>query len=227
MLGLLLFCTQLVGGLSVHNEMGYVDGGSLISLSSADSVPDQLKMDFLESTLYAQLNASAVFDREENGMGWYVRYVSILRHLGWNVTDPHFKVEKRRNVSWMDTIEDVFTHELNVSQRESLNNAMLSFLRSPASSDVVQLFNRVSTKGDISTFQIIPAFVKDGENLVAWFGLFSTVELESSSANVQTVGIMSSISFGMLDGNVYGKYRNKIQKELADNVKKMILSLTL
>ena len=47
---------------SSTREFAFVDGGSLTSLCSIISVPDQLKTDFLESTLYAQVNSSLKFD---------------------------------------------------------------------------------------------------------------------------------------------------------------------
>ena len=41
----------------------------------------------LNSTLLAQLDADASFDRQKDTMGWYNSYKKTLSTLGWMVTD--------------------------------------------------------------------------------------------------------------------------------------------
>lgn len=227
-----LFCALLVCVQSVsnsENELYYVDGGSVVSLHSAKALPGQLKMDLLESNLYAQLNASQEFDREENPVGWYERYSYMLRHLGWNISNPQFRVVKEENIiiNWKDAIENIFDKELSQSGKDSLDHALLSYLRLPSSNSGVKIFDQLSTKGDISTFQVIPAFVSSKGDLIASFGLFSIIKLESTDINSQITGILYSVNTGVLDMSVYEKHRDMVEIYLTDIIKKYIFSLKI
>ena len=230
----LFFCALLFSVLSIQdfnvteNELVYVDGGSLVSLHSANPLSGQQRMDLLESTLYAQLNASQQFDREDNLVGWYERYTYILQDLGWNISKPQFRVLKKENrINWKDAIESIFDQELVQSEKGSLDHILLSYLRLPASTSSVKIFDQLSTKGDISTFQVILASLNGEKELVASFGLFDIIELKSTDVNSQATGILYSINSGVLDMSVYKKHCDVVELYLADIVEKYIFSLKI
>lgn len=111
----LIICSVMSCVLSAENVTAYVDGGSLISLCSIIPVPDQLKTDFLESTLHAQLNANLKYDRQENGVKWYATYLSILQHIGWNVSLSGFELCNTSSVfNWSKVIENGLKDRLNI-----------------------------------------------------------------------------------------------------------------
>ncbi len=218
-------------GQTSTEELAYVDGGSLVSLSSVIPIPDQLKKDFLDSTLYAQINASAYYDRQRSGSDWYSRYMTILQSIGWNVTWSEFSVIAVDDiiVNWKKTIETVLDKKLSQSQINSLDSVLSAFLRAPAYNGSVQIFNLLSTKGDVSTFQVIPAYLNEGGELVATFGLFNVVEIEQKtvSYNTQATGFIHSTGVGILNLKVYEKYRYQVQTQLSDKLKEYISILKL
>ena len=209
-------------------EFAFVDGGSLASLCSIISVPGQLKTDFLESTLYAQVNSSLKFDRQENGTNWYVNFITILQDIGWNVSSSEFEVYNTGSVfSWKETIETIIKQDLNPMQMATLDNVLTSFYRLPAYNGSVKIFDELSRKGDISTFQVIPAFVDRNGNLVATFGLFTIIKMEQKGTTYdsQETAVIPSISIGMLNEKVYSKYRAQVQRQLGEYPKDYIRTL--
>lgn len=210
-------------------EFAYVDGGSLISLSSSTPIPDQLKKDFLDSTLYAQVNASSFYDRQTSPTGWYNRYLSSLEHIGWNLTRSGFSIITPSGiVNWKRIIETALDKELNQAEVTSLDFALSSFLHVPAYNGSVKAFNFFSSKGDVSTFQVIPAFLNKGR-LVATFGLFTIIGIEQKAVSYQTkaTGVIHSICVGILSEEVYNKYRNLVQAELSGKPEEYIYALQL
>lgn len=219
----LYFQFRCTDGLSTSKA--YIVGGSLVSVYSSNVIPDQLKMDFVESTFYAQYNASQKFNREENGMKWYEEYIQILKHVGWNITYSPWRVETKNMTTWKSMIENGFYHKLNWHLQECLNDAIISYLRLPASSTGVKIFNQMSTMGDMSTFQIIPALVTDVKNLMANFGLFSVIQIESTDTSAQQTSVLFSTRVGTLDSAIYDKYRNGIKKYIQNTITDYIFSL--
>ena len=219
-------CGQIPG----NSIDAYIDGGSLISLSSLTSIPEQLKKDFLYSTLYAQINASSSYDRQKSGTSWYNEYVAVLRCIGWNVTKSEFSVIALTSfMSWKENIESVLDKKLSQSEAYNLDSALTAFLRIPVSNGSVKVFNLLSTKGDISTFQIIPAFLNQEGDLVATFGLFNIVEIEQRSVayNTEATGFEYSVGAGILNADRYEKYRNQVEAQLSDKIKEYIYFLKL
>lgn len=85
----------------------------------------------------------------------------------------------------------------------------------------------MTSKGDISTFQIVPAFVNEKGDLIATFGLFDIIEIEdkATSSNTQVTGLTVSVNVGILNTSIYGRYRDLVQKQLAEHLKEYIFSL--
>ena len=225
---LLEVCAVLSHIESVHNYSGaaFVDGGSLLSLGGAVSIPKQIKADFLESTLYAQINASLLHDRQESA--WYVSYSTILKHVGWNISLSNFEVLNRGSIiNWKNVIEEILQKKLSPIEMESLDHTLTSFLHLPVYNGSVKMFDQWSTKGDISTFQVIPAYINGNGNLVAIFGLFSILQIEQKGTTYdeEATGILVSTGVGVLDEYVYSKYRTRVQKKLAGYAKKYIYGL--
>ncbi len=69
---------------------GYVDSGSLISFLPGVSLLH--KQDTLNSTLLAQLAATAKFDREAQTVEWYKFYRTVLENVGWVIQSFDFTV---------------------------------------------------------------------------------------------------------------------------------------
>lgn len=223
---MLLYCT--LPTRSATKEFAFVDGGSLASLCSVISVPDQLKTDFLESTLYAQINSSLKFDRQENGTNWYVNFMAILQHIGWNVSLSEFEIYNTGSVfNWKKSIETIINQDLNHMEMVNLDNVLTSFFRLPVYNGSVKIFDELSHKGDISTFQIIPAFVDRNGNLVATFGLFTIIKMEQKGTTYdsQATAVIPSISVGVLNEKIYSKYRVQVQRQIAEYPKEYIHTL--
>lgn len=225
---LLELCAALSYVESVHSYSGsaFVDGGSLLSLDGAVSIPKQIKVDFLESTLYAQINASLQHDRQESG--WYLSYSAILQHIGWNISLSNFEVLNRGSIiNWKNVIEGVLQQKLSPTEMESLDRTLTSFLHLPVYNGSVKMFDQWSTKGDLSTFQVIPAYMNGNGNLVATFGLFILLQIEQKGTTYdeEATGVLVSTGAGVLDEHVYSRYREQVQKKLAGYAKEYIYRL--
>lgn len=110
------------------NDLSFVDGGSLISIYGKIAIPNQLKMDFLESTLYAQINASLRYDRQVDGFNWYSSYIAILQHIGWNVSMSKFEVVNESGIfNWKRSIETILGQHLSQSEITFLDSTITSF----------------------------------------------------------------------------------------------------
>ena len=66
----------------------YTAAGSLVSFVAG--VPFEHKQDTLDSTLLAQLAASARFDREKQTEDWYKFYRTVLENVGWVIQEFEF-----------------------------------------------------------------------------------------------------------------------------------------
>lgn len=75
--------------INIADMQAAVNAGSILAF--VDGVTQQAKDDVLFSTQFAQLAASAKFDRFLEVANWYRAYVDWLETLGWVV--PHFGIE--------------------------------------------------------------------------------------------------------------------------------------
>lgn len=87
----------------------------------------------------------------------------------------------------------------------------------------------MSRKGDITTFQVLPAFINRHGDLVATFGLFTVVQMEQKGAtyNTQSTGFLASVSVGVLSEQVYNSYREQVKRQLPEHIKEYIYLLKI
>lgn len=196
----------------------FVDGGSLMSFSRTTNGTEQLMMnDILQSTLYAQLNASSKYDRQTDSSSWYGAYVSILEVLGWKINISPWNPIRTSNVDWRTIIEAGMYQKLNKSDMENLDTTLTKYLQLPASSSCVRVFKGTSTAGDISNFQIIPVSTQWYNEMIP-FGFFNLVNIEKRGSDVHTsqvVGAMVSVNSAFFSGSTYEKYRENVKQALA------------
>lgn len=217
--------------LSISNSSSgeaYVDGGSLVSMTSILSIPDQLRSDFLESVLYAQVNASSKYDRQVDGSNWYKAYLDILHQVGWNINISDFRVNEMNGIfDWKNAIESILNDELSPSQTISLDRVLTAYLQLPAHNGIVNIFSLFSKKNELASFQVIPAVLKENGELVALFGHFHFIQIahEQTTYKTQPTELLASTSIGILNTNVYGKYRQQIHVQLAEFVKEYIYKI--
>lgn len=220
-------CALPITRSKVSNLQAFVSGGSLVSISSTAPIPDQLKNDFLESTLYAQVNASSQYDRHFEGNMWHEAYVIALQHLGWSIPLSDLKaVNMKDTFNWKNNIEDVFNFTTDPVEYESLDNVINAYLHLPATTAAVKLFTDWSSQGDLSNFLLIPGFVNKTGGVVSHFGFFDIVQIKSLY-DAEVTGLLASVLVGTFNEFEYGKHREEIHKQLAEHLQEDIIALDL
>ncbi|KAI0325087.1 hypothetical protein GY45DRAFT_289213 [Cubamyces sp. BRFM 1775] len=140
-----------------------VVAGSALAFSG--SVPQQLKDDVINSTLFAQLVANSKRDRENDASGWYGAYKQALVSLGWYMMDV--QLVELSEVQGFGTVERVVNHLgatfLNGQQLVQFAS-MTQALQEPTNKDAEQTFNAMSTGSDSKSanFQMGVVYVTSG-----------------------------------------------------------------
>lgn len=211
---------------------GYVDCGSLVSFVAG--VPAQHQTDVLDSTLLAQLAASARHDRETQPEDWYKYYADVLRGIGWVAYDFAFDRYHPQGADFtadkviegvlegVATADEMVVVEATIAAVKALNSgdALLS---------VWENNSRDLTSGN---FQIAVASSLDGD-VALKFGAF-LFDTDTSVTDVLTfqfpstsTNFLTSREMLVLDEEVYQQVRAAVEKQLGKRAGDSIGSLSI
>lgn len=153
-------------------QSGYVDAGSLVSFVAG--VPLQHKQDVLNSTLLAQLAATAKFSREKQTMEWYDWYRTVLENVGWVIGNFSFNDYSSSGADFTaDKVIIKILEAIATGNDLAVVAATMEALNSlPDEDPAVRIFETSSHTANDGAFQIAAVAESDGV-VVAKIGAFS------------------------------------------------------
>ena len=193
-----------------------VNGGSLVSSwSNASSETDNSSSDTLQSLLYAQLNATQNFNKYYDTANWYLRYLSVLRQLGWTLDAPSWFPSNGKVKDWKVMVEKAFLLYLRQDVAGQLESTIMKYMKLPASAEAVKVFREYSVVGDISNFQVISMFKSD-HFMQTVIGLFKSISLEQQDEeSKETIAALVAVTQGSLNCTHYSNFRQHVQLSLS------------
>lgn len=203
------------------DKAGYVDAGSLVSFVAG--VPLQHKQDVLNSTLLAQLAASAQYSREKQTAEWYAYYRNVLENIGWVI--GKFSYTDYSSSGAQFTADKVI---LKILEAIATGNdlavvaATMEALNSLGDDDpAVKIFETSSHTANDGTFQIAAAAESDGVVVlkIGAFG-FSTTQTVTRVLWFRFETGMTKFYKGdeviNLDDQIYAQVRQAVIEKLGD-----------
>ncbi len=192
-----------------------VSGGSLIGVSNWTIASGGKIEDTVESLLFGQVNASHYFSKYYDSANWYLKYVYILRQLGWILNDPVWIVGQNLRPGWKDVIESTMSSHLAQAEVEQLEDTITKFMKLPAITPAMQAFKESSMLGDISSFQVI-LIHNNGLTEEVVLGFYKLIILEQENdESTQSVGALYSVSKGYLNSTTYTNFRESVHLQLS------------
>ena len=213
-------------GTDTEVVKSFVNGGSILSLRSNSSVVMENKSnDILQSLSYAQRNASLTFDRVYDSANWYLKYVSILRYLGWTIDSSSlWHPVNEEATDLRSVIKNSMSPYLKEADLLQLEITIMKFLKLPTAAPAVMLFKDFSTVGDISNFQVILVHHTNyAEQVVIGFFKLITLE-EQNKEDDDSIGALFTVNQASLNTTTYAKYRQYVKFTLS-KLPKMIIGL--
>lgn len=209
-----------------------VDAGSVVSFVA--NVGLQHRKDALNSTLYAQLGANAAYDRINNAVDWYNKYIEILENIGWVIQSFAFTKYDGNAASFeVDTVliellaalmtedeELVLTEAINALKALSGDKKAATIFET-ASHDLTKANAQIATANDengVMFMKMAFFYLHTGQNMtrVLWF-TFNSSDTEMYKA-VQTIN---------LNEEIYEVVRDTIIARLGERAAKYIDDLPL
>ncbi|HGS4461965.1 TPA: hypothetical protein ACMDOB_001842 [Vibrio metschnikovii] len=211
-------------------ESANVSANSVVSFTK--DLPEQLKSDVLNSTLFAQLAATAKFNPEKEPIEWYKKYNEVLNNIGWNFSSWDYSQIQTSSKGFEISKEVIkLIQKVDVSAA-GMMSAVLESLSSKDNEDAANLFDSVSNPKEDANFQIGPC-TYSGNNVVMtsacmffkatehvhrflWFTWKDTsTELWGSARKAELVD------------DVYARVRNQIIEKLGDRAEKYVMDIEL
>ena len=214
-------------------KQGFVDGGSLISFVSG--ITPAARHDVLNSTLLAQLAASAKYDRVKDTKDWYGFYVHVLGVLGWVMQDFEFEQYSTSGsmVKVSDAVLDVAKGILSSSEIKVLETTIQS-LKTKGNEAWWTVFGQKSTNpSGQGNIQVAPCKQDSSGQIVMSIGCFyfSGVATDEHwfwiDYKTSTLNLFKARQISTLDLDVYNQVRKAVIKKLGANAKALIGDLDI
>lgn len=210
----------------------YVDNGSLVSF--VNNVPDQQRVDVLNSSLLAQLAANKKHDPYNDTENWFKFYAKVMKNIGWVIQDFEFTEYK---TSKMDFKLSQLTLQILsglVGGKKEIMKVLKGTLDSLAKdANGVSLFSSKSSSANKGKFLIAPCAVDSSKQVtVALLGLhFEAPQNEKNflffTWKSSSMKVWVSTQTCTLNEDLYQQVRDDIRKKLGDKAKTNVLKLEL
>ncbi|PCE67550.1 hypothetical protein [Salinivibrio sp. YCSC6] len=211
-------------------ESANVSANSVVSFTK--DLPEQLRADVLNSTLFAQLAATAKFNPETDPKGWYQKYNEVLNNIGWNFPSWDFSKVQTSSKGFEISKEVIkLIQKVDVSAA-GMMSAVLESLSASDNSDAADLFDSVSNPKEDANFQIGPC-AYSGKNVV----MTSACMFFKATEHVhrflwftwkdQSTELWGSARKAELVDDVYARVRNQIIEKLGNRAEKYVMDIDL
>ncbi|KAI0654661.1 hypothetical protein C8Q70DRAFT_1058253 [Cubamyces menziesii] len=222
--------------ITAAGDTAAVDAGS--SIAFVVNLNAQMKADVLNSTLLAQLDADASFDRQKDTMGWYNSYKKTLSTLGWMVTD--FKFTRLEDVHSFKSAEELILDYASTylsKQEHDLFAIMLTALQQPANRGAAKLMDNSARVLNQTNFQAGVASVTSGQptfkigayTCTASWTLEHAVffQLHPQLDRGGTIQFYAESQTMTLDDKIYSQLRAAVLAKLGNNAQALVDSIVL
>ena len=217
-----------------HQKQGFVDSGSLVSFT--DKLTGQNKEDVLNSALFCQLAAEAIYNRETETDKWYEYYENTMEKLGWvmqNFTFQHYHPVSS-DVSLDQLAIDILTAIATDQEEIVIAKEVLQALKNLKSDDNrIVLFEDHSYNNEAGNFQILPCSQDDSGQIVMAMSAFHFSAHKEVTRflffgwDANDIDIYTSSQSITLDMDVYSVLRETVVARLGDQAKKLINNIPL
>lgn len=206
--------------------------GSLISFVA--NIGPQNKQDVLNSTLLAQLAASKQFDRENDPIGWYRFYTTVLENVGWVIQE--FAFDKFNASGSQFSVDKVVLEIIAAILSEdemAIAQATLEAMKALDNGDGrLVLFESTSHSLQQGNFQI--GLATDVGGVVALkLGAFhfattnNVTKVLFFSFSDESTSFHKSSQVVSLNQSIYSRVRGAVINKLGDRAKKFVLDLPI
>ena len=206
---------------AVNHSAAYVSGGSIVSITYI--VNQQQREDVLNSTLYAQLAATGMYERYTDVDNWYKLYLETLRSVGWTI--PNFKFvdfSVPNGTNWttpaLNMIDDAVKDQ-NI--KDVVSKSLKAFQALEFNNTRTMIFNHFSMEKSESNFQLLAVSVNAQKLIEMVLGCFTTTTVGGHRDG------FASVTVGTLSESVYGNYREGVTDKLEDAIITDILQINL
>ena len=209
----------------------YVDGSSVVSF--VGNVDSTARSDVLNSTLLAQLAANKKYDRFKDAKSWYKMYVSVLKRVGWFMSDfLDFKQYGVRDATVR--VSDVMLMLIRSITRDpevEAIQAALDALNSPANTHWYDVYASNSSSANMGNTQILVCNQGSSGELTVGMSGFQLFGISSNErwlwVKYQSAqcALFSSAQFANFNSDVYEKVRQAVIEKLGDNAEMYVGSL--
>ena len=209
-----------------NKNSAVVDAGSLISFT--DKLTGLQKEDVQNSTLLAQLAANTDVKkkggtRESMVSAWYDKYIEVLNNIGWIITGFAMHEYKTKDDSFTldKAVLDIAEAVASGNELKMMTATMGALGSLADESGQMNLFNKSSTQGGDSNFQIAPCDVgNDGSVIMILTGTAATSKIVSTrflwiKRDKKETSVHASANKVVLNEKVYAYVRDDIITKLA------------
>ncbi|KAI0325091.1 hypothetical protein GY45DRAFT_289698 [Cubamyces sp. BRFM 1775] len=222
--------------VTAAGDSAAVDAGS--SIAFVVNLNDQMKADVLNSTLLAQLDADASFDRQKDTTGWYNSYKRTLVTLGWVVKDFQFtRLEDVHNFKSAEELILQYAATYLSKQEHDLFAVMLTALQQPTNRGAAKLLDNSARVLNQTNFQAGVASVVSGQptfkigayTCTATWTLEHAVffELRPQLDRGGTIQFYAESQTMTLDDKVYSQIRTAVLEKLGHNAQALVDAIML
>lgn len=209
-----------------------VTPGALISFVAG--IPPGQKNDILNSILFAQLAASAQYDREDEPVEWYGFYRFVLENVGWVIPNYEFKGFSGESTSFtaQEAILDLIAALAGQSGLDLVKSTLSSFSDLSDEDKRVLLFSGTSANKPNGSFQVSPANISDGVVQLTFGTFYYKTDVNVTRVlffrfeNSRTEFFVGGTK-AELNEEIYKTVRQDILDKLGDNARRLVLDLPL
>lgn len=225
--------------LQTDNDGAVVDGKSVMCFVGA--LGPQNKSDVLNSTLFAQLVASAKYPTSDtttayNVVGWYNSYIDTLKKLGWTFQDLSFS-DYHASGSTFEVSKVVVELLIGIAGNSSglLVDAALNALnaeKASQNSKACSLWSKHTDEDSNGSFQLGYCTEESGSVAMA-LGAFYMMDRHTNTSVLFTsyssseTKLETATSAAVLNPDVYGQVRDTVINKLGQRANIYIADLDL
>ncbi|KAF9476396.1 hypothetical protein BDN70DRAFT_882497 [Pholiota conissans] len=212
-------------------EHAMINAGQAIVCSAI--LDEQSKQDVMNSILFAQLAASAQYDRCSQPKDWYQFYTNILGNVGWVTTQHNIEdivLDKDQPVRVDQFIIDYLNDKMDAVQLASMKRLITALQNVHDLS--VKLFCSSAATDHQANFQLGACTQDTNKNVTISFGSIcytTTTTIENPLFATILHGKCGIASFQSMTLNeqIYGRVRDTIVQKLGQHAEKLTRDLIL
>jgi hypothetical protein len=189
----------------------------------------------LNSTLLAQLAANFAFDRENQTVQWYQKYIEVLENVGWVLQGFAFAKFNSASASFtMDKVVLNIIAAIATGSQLAVVAPTLDALRKADQGDkALTILDTGGSSGPAGNFQISGVTIDSDKNTAMTLGSFYYKATENRTRFLfwewksTSVNMYYSSQSITLNDQIYAMVRTEVVKKLGDNAKKYIAEIKI